>query len=67
MTKQDELIAALQAGWLPVSTLQTLLNWKHTTLRGAISNLGRKKGLNVERQRIDGVTSYRITPARELA
>jgi hypothetical protein len=62
MNKREELIANLQSGWMPVATPMTVLNWKHTTVRGAISDIGRKRGLKVERQRVDGVTSYRIAP-----
>lgn len=62
MTKQAELISTLQGGWMPVASLLTAMHWKESTLRGAISNLGRKRGLKIERKREEGVTSYRIAP-----
>jgi hypothetical protein len=66
MSKSDELIARLREGWQSIDDLHALLFWQPHTIRGAISTAAKKHGVTVERRRIDGVTSYRITQ-REAA
>ena len=36
------------------------LGWLPHTLRAALSRLKTKEGLKIERERVDGTTSYRI-------
>lgn len=60
MTKIETLIARLREGWVASETLQRDLGWRSHTLRGALSNLSRKRKLRIERKREEGVTQYRI-------
>lgn len=62
MTKRDDVLAKLREGWVTVPTLLETTGWKSHTLRGVLSN-AKKSGLNVERKREDGVTSYRVVAA----
>jgi predicted transcriptional regulator len=59
-SKAAELVTELKQGWVPVTTLTSHFNWKPHTVRGLLSTLCKKHGLKVERQRIEGITSYRI-------
>lgn len=63
MKKTETLIALLSDGWCAVPALTSKFGWQPHTLRGAISTLAKKHGLKIERDRIDGITSYRIAPA----
>ncbi len=66
-SKRDRLIALLSSPpGASVDTLTTELGWLPHTLRAAISGL-RKRGLDVETIRHDGVTAYRFTPAQAPA
>lgn len=62
MTKTDELLKQLTAGWCDVPVMLAFSGWKPHTLRAAISVLAKKHGLKIERQRVDGITSYRVSP-----
>lgn len=62
MTKAEKVISML-ADWTPAAELMAATGWQAHTLRGALSTQAKKRGLAIERQRIDGVTSYRIKPA----
>lgn len=62
MTKRADAIALLESGWVTTGELQSRFGWKSHTVRGFLSTLGSKEHLRVERQRVDGVTSYRIAP-----
>lgn len=64
MTKRDELIERLRAGWVTNRMLCEHFGWKPKTLRGVLSTL-RMGSLAIDRQRVDGVTSYRIAPEVE--
>jgi len=59
--KVDKLLSRLQSGWCSVSDLTSAFEVQPHSLRASISGL--KKNHNVERQRVEGVTSYRIAPA----
>lgn len=61
-TKTEELLKRLTEGWNDAPVLMARFGWGTHTLRGAISTLAKKHGLKIERQRIDGVTSYRVAP-----
>lgn len=58
----ETLIQKLSAGWVSMPDLMSDLNWQAHTVRGAISTVAKKRGLKIERQRVDGVTSYRVVP-----
>jgi len=60
---RDELVSALKSDWQTVEHLMQETGWQRHSLRGALSTLSKKHGLKVERRRIDGVTSYRISEA----
>lgn len=57
--KRDRLIAML-ADWTPISELMSAMGWQAHTVRGALSTAAKKLGITIERQRIEGVTSYRV-------
>lgn len=66
LTKGEQIIAALRAGWTSSPDLQTEHEWKPHTLRGFLSRIGQSvkdggKGLKIERRAYGGVTQYRIT------
>lgn len=61
MTKRDELVAMMSAGWTPTAAMMAATGWKTKTIHGALSAL-RKAGLKIERETIGKVTSYRIAP-----
>lgn len=63
MTKTEDLVTRLKVGWCPAIELEDLLGWKSHSLRAAISGIG--KSHKIERQRINGVTSYRIAPQEQ--
>ena len=58
--KGESLIEKLKIGWMTVPDLLELTGWKPHTLRAAISTQARKLGLQVERSRENGITSYRV-------
>jgi hypothetical protein len=58
MTKTEQLLSSL-AEWKTVSELTAIFNWKPHSLRAAISGIA--KSHKVERQRIEGITSYRVS------
>jgi hypothetical protein len=59
--KKDRLVAML-ADWTSIDYLMAHLDWQAHTVRGAISTAAKARGIKIERQRVDGVTSYRIEP-----
>ncbi len=62
MKEYQQLVDALNAGWVTSPNLQSLMGWSSAhSVRGAMSQL-RRKNLAIERQRLEGVTSYRIAP-----
>ena len=61
MTKIEELFGTL-VEWQTVPALAEKMGWQPHTLRAAIAVNAKKRGVNVERRRVDGITSYRITP-----
>ena len=58
MTKRDDMVTKLLAGWVSVPDLLAATGWLPHTLRAAICVAAKKHGYKVERQRIDGITSY---------
>ncbi len=58
--KTETVIDKLRQGWVSVSDMIKDTGWQAHTLRAAISVYARKHGIELERQRIDGVTSYRV-------
>lgn len=61
MTKQDDLCARLAAGWCDAATLASDFGWKAHTLRARVCKLTPPAGSKLERQRANGVTSYRFS------
>jgi hypothetical protein len=59
--KKDRLIAML-ADWTPISDLMAAMGWQAHTVRGALSTAAKARGITIGRQRVDGVTSYRVKP-----
>lgn len=57
--KKDRLVSML-AGWTPISELMDALDWQAHTVRGALSTAAKARGIEIERRRVDGVTSYRV-------
>ena len=57
--KTTALIAMLTKGATAEHIAKTL-GWLPHTLRAALSRLKTKEGLKIERERVDGTTSYRI-------
>ena len=57
--KTTALIEMLTKGATAEHITKTL-GWLPHTLRGALSRLKTKEGLKIEREQVDGVTSYRI-------
>lgn len=64
MTPLERLFDRLGNGWETAGSLCKEFGWQPHSLRGRISNVSVKFKVKVERQRIDGVTSYRIAPAQ---
>lgn len=60
--KRDRLIAML-ADWAALSDLTAAMGWQAHTVRGALSTAAKARGITIERQRVDGVTSYRVAAA----
>ena len=56
---KNALIAMLTKGATAEHMAKTL-GWLPHTLRAALSRLKTKEGLKIERERVDGTTSYRI-------
>jgi Protein of unknown function (DUF3489) len=59
--KGAEMIAALKQRWMPVPDLLKSTGWLPHTLRGYITCTAKAEGWTLERDRVDGVTRYRIT------
>ena len=57
--KTTALIELLTKG-ATVEHMAKALGWLPHTLRAALSRLKTKEGLKIERERVDGTTSYRI-------
>lgn len=62
--KRDRLVAML-ADWTPISELMSAMGWQAHTVRGALSTAAKTLEITIDRQRIDGVTSYRVAPEAE--
>lgn len=62
--KRDRLMAML-ADWTPIGDLMSAFGWLPHTTRSAISTGAKALGVTIERQRVDGVTSYRVAPEAE--
>jgi Protein of unknown function (DUF3489) len=58
--KGASLIAALKKGWQPVPELLKTTGWLPHTLRGYITRTAKAEGWTLERDRVEGVTRYRI-------
>jgi Protein of unknown function (DUF3489) len=58
--KGAELIAELKRGWLSVPQMLQATGWLKHTLRGYISRIAKAEGWTLERDKVDGVTRYRI-------
>lgn len=63
MTPLDRLFARLKEDWKTTDSLCKEFGWLPHSLRGRISNVSVKFNVKVERQRVDGVTSYRVKAA----
>lgn len=61
-SKGERLIQRLRSGWVTAADLMAETQWQAHSLRGAISTLAKRRGIVVERRRIEGVTAYRIAP-----
>lgn len=61
MSKIDTLFTELTE-WRTVEYLTALMSWQPHTLRAAIATSAKKRGVEIERKREDGLTSYRIKP-----
>lgn len=62
MTPLEKLYDRLGNGWETSEALCKEFGWQPHSLRGRISNVSVKFKVKIERQRVDGVTSYRIAP-----
>jgi hypothetical protein len=54
------VFAALKERWVPVPELLEFTGWLPHTLRGYISRTAKAEGWTLERDKVDGVTRYRI-------
>jgi hypothetical protein len=57
--KRDRLISML-ADWTPLTDLMSAMGWQAHTVRGALSTAAKTRGVKIERQRVEGVSSYRV-------
>lgn len=57
--KRERLVAMLSK-WTPISDLMAAMGWQAHTVRGALSTAAKARGVKIERQRVAGVTSYRV-------
>lgn len=57
--KRERLVAML-VDWVPLTELMAAMGWQAHTVRGALSTAAKARGITIERQRVDGVTSYRV-------
>lgn len=57
--KRESLIAML-GDWVPLTNLMAAMGWQAHTVRGALSTAAKTRGITIERQRVAGVTSYRV-------
>lgn len=64
-TKKAAIIQELKSGWVPLTTLMSMNNWQKHSVRGLISTLKTKNGLNIETRKEEGIISYRIAEASE--
>jgi hypothetical protein len=58
--KGAAMIADLKGRWIPVPELLEFTGWLPHTLRGYISRVAKAEGWTLERDKVDGVTCYRI-------
>lgn len=61
MSKADSVFERL-ADWVTIETLCGEFGQMPHSLRALISVQSRKRGITIERQRVDGITYYRIAP-----
>jgi hypothetical protein len=59
-SKADAVFEKLSAGWVAAADLMAMTGWQPHTLRGALSTMAKKRGVTIERQRENDVTSYRV-------
>jgi hypothetical protein len=58
--KGATMLADLKERWIPVPELLEFTGWLPHTLRGYISRTAKGEGWILEREKVDGVTRYRI-------
>lgn len=58
MSKTEQCLAMVRAGWASLPDMMATTGWKEKTIRGVLS----KSKMQLQRRRVDGVTSYRINP-----
>jgi Protein of unknown function (DUF3489) len=58
--KGAAMLADLKERWIPVPELLEFTGWLPHTLRGYISRTAKAEGWTLERDKVDGVTCYRI-------
>ena len=58
--KGSSLLAAVKADWQPVPKLLEMTGWLPHTLRGYLSRTVKAEGWTLDRDKVDGVTRYRI-------
>lgn len=56
----DPPYALLLADWTPLSELMAAMGWQAHTVSGALSTAAKARGITIERNRVEGVTSYRV-------
>jgi hypothetical protein len=54
------MFADLKQRWIPMPELLEFTGWLPHTLRGYISRTAKAEGWTLERDKVDGVTCYRI-------
>lgn len=60
LAKRDTALSML-ADWTTLADLMAVTGWQAHTVRGFLSTQAAKQGLKIERQRVEGVTSYRVS------
>jgi Protein of unknown function (DUF3489) len=58
--KDAAMLAELKERWIPFPELLEFTAWLPHTLRGYISRIAKAEGWTLERDKVDGVTCYRI-------
>lgn len=60
MTKSEQIMTRLREDWTSLDALVAETEWQPHTLRAFLSR-AKKGGTPIERQRLNGVTSYRVS------